>query len=187
MQILTANKKRNAKELKLLYKELYHCFAVAKDCEQMQLFASEPKLTTFFKMVQQSLTIVHEVKAEKVAQSEEQAASGQVDDEDVQAIQTELYKVAGAATYIGEALDTLMSAYKGHITPLIEANAVPYFKNVLNHFEDVSEIETQAALYFFIQFVTECKKNTDPFMLYELCSQFLEVALKTEADVTDVR
>jgi hypothetical protein len=65
---------------------------------------------------------------EKSAAIQEREEAGQVDEEDVGQIQTELYKTAGAATYIGEALDVIMATYKKVVTPLVEANALPYFR-----------------------------------------------------------
>lgn len=81
--ILKANKKRDTKELKLVYKELYHCLDAAKDAGQTQLFATEAKLQQFFEVVKQSLTVVYEVKMEKSAAIQEQEEAGQVDEEDI--------------------------------------------------------------------------------------------------------
>ena len=51
----------------------------------------------------------------------------------------------------------------------------------------MSEVEQQSALYFFIQYVTECKQSDDPLLVYELASLFIEIAMNSEADDTDVR
>ena len=122
------------------------------------MFASEAKLQQFFQVVQQSLTVVYEVKMDKNAAIQEAHEAGQVDEEDTAAIEVELAKTCGAATYIGEALDVIMSVYKKNVIQLVENNALPYFKQVLATHKEVSAAEQQSALYFFIQFIIECKQ-----------------------------
>ena len=73
--------------------------------------------------MQKSLAVVYEVKMEKSAIIQERQEAGQVDDEDLDEIHTELFKTAGAATYIGEALDVIMSTYKRNVTGLVDENA----------------------------------------------------------------
>ena len=72
--------------------------------------------------MQKSLAVVYEVKMEKSAIIQERQEAGQVDDADLDEIHTEL-KTAGAATYIGEALDVIMSTYKRNVTGLVDENA----------------------------------------------------------------
>lgn len=98
-------------------------------------------MNQFFQVVQQSLKVVYEVKMEKSAAIQEQHEAGQVDEEDIDGLQTQLYKTAGAATYIGEALDVIMGTYKKAVTQLVETNALPYFKQVIQTHAEVSEVE----------------------------------------------
>ena len=187
MMIAGANNKENFKDLKLLYKRLYQAFRVAADAEQTQLFKSENDLTTFGKLMKMSLEVVASTKKMKLALIEEQHNLGQVDEEDIAQLQGELFKIAGAASFIGECADVIMTVYKEQALPIVEPNVLPYFKEVLMNHKNVGDDETQAAAYFFISYISECKKGSDPMMVYEICATFIEIAMTVSADTTDVR
>ena len=67
LRILTANKDQNVKELKLLFKELYHCMKVVSENEQPEhqyVFESMDKLKTFGSVMKNCLTTVAQRKQE---------------------------------------------------------------------------------------------------------------------------
>lgn len=80
-----------------------------------------------------------------------------------------------------------MATYKKVVTPLVEANALPYFKQVITTHKEVSEVEQQSALYFFIQFIIECKQSDDQLLVYEMAALFIEIAQGSDPADTDVR
>ena len=95
--------------------------------------------------------------------------------------------MTGAATYIGECCDVLMGLYHEEVTSLMDDCAKFYYADSLQAYRTVSDSELSTAAYFFIQYVTECKKGTDKMMLYELCNQFAEIATFLSPEANDAR
>lgn len=153
------------------------------------LFVSPDKLQTFGKLMKECLLTVHKVKQMKYEEAQEMNNNLQIDEEDVQEVRDEVQKMAGAATYIGECCDALMGIYHEEVTALMDDSAKFYFAEVLQAYktDTVSDQELSTAAYFFIQYVTECKKGTDKMMLYELCSQFADIAQFLPSDACDAR
>lgn len=187
MLIGGANAKQNFKDLKLLYKRLYQTLTVASEAGQTQLFKSENDLNTFGKLMGQSLNVVKASKQLKMDLIEEQHNLGQVDQEDLSQLQNELYKIAGAASFIGLCADVIMNNYKEQALPIVEPHVLPYFKEILANHQNVGDDETQSASYFFCSYISQCKKGADPMMVYETCALFNEICLKADADAADVR
>ena len=63
-----------------------------------------------------------------------------------------------------------MNVYKQDVTALMDDCVKFYFADALQAFRTISDSEVSTAAYFFIQYVTCCKKDTDKMMLYELCA-----------------
>lgn len=189
LKILVANKKQNVKELKLLFKGLFFCMRAIKDHneEEKALFAAADKLQTFGNLMKECLLTVQKVKQTKMQEVEEMHQNVQIDEEDIQEVQLELQKMTGAATYISECCDVLMGLYHEDVTALMDDCVKFYYADSLQSYKTVSESELSTAAYFFIQYVTECKKSTDKMMLYELSNQFAEIAMFLTPDACDAR
>jgi hypothetical protein len=102
-------------------------------------------------------------------------------------VQLQLQKTAGAATYIGECCDVLMGLYHEEVTPLMDNCVKFYFADCLQAYQTVADREVSTAAFFFIQYVTECKKGTDPMALYELCVLLAEIAAFLAPEACDAR
>ena len=113
--------------------------------------------------------------------------NNQIDEEDLEEVQVEIRKITGAATYISECCDVLMSIYKQEATGLMDNFVKFYYADILQAYRTANDTELSTAAYFFIQFVSECKKGSDKMMLYELCNQFADIALFLAADACDAR
>jgi len=55
----------------------------------------------------------------------------EIDEEDEDEIKQELYKITGAATYINECADMIMTTYKSEATNMIDQNTKWYFAKSL--------------------------------------------------------
>ena len=171
LKIIMAQKKENVKEMKLLFKGMFLCLrAIGENEEEKALFAAPEKLQTFGELMKASLVTVQRVKQSKMQDIDEMHQNVQIDDQDLQDVQAELSKITGAATYIGECADILMNVYKQDVTALMDDCVKFYFADALQAFRTISDSEVSTAAYFFIQYVTCCKKDTDKMMLYELCA-----------------
>lgn len=102
-------------------------------------------------------------------------------------MQQEIIKITGAATYISECCDVLMAIYKEEATALMDNFIKFYYADCLQSYQTANDAELSTAAYFFIQFVSECKKASDKMMLYELCNQFADIALFLAPDACDAR
>ena len=80
-----------------------------------------------------------------------------------------------------------MGIYKEQATQLMDNFIKFYYADCLQQYQTANEAELSTAAYFFIQFVTECKKSSDKMLLYELCNQFADIALFLPADACDAR
>ena len=171
MNILMANKKENIKEVKLLYKEMFHCMKVISNSEQVEntrFFENEGQMTSFIQLMGQCLNTVSVNKEHQLATIEEKNKNDQIDEEDEAEIKEELYKITGAATYINECANIIMTTYKQAVSGLIEESCKPYFRQVLNEYRVVSERELQDATFFFMQYIDNCN-STDFMFIIELC------------------
>ena len=77
--ILTAIKAEDAKELKLLFKELYHCMRVVSENEAPEnraVLADPTKLQTFGGVLAKACEVVSKRKQEKAALIEEKQENG---------------------------------------------------------------------------------------------------------------
>lgn len=112
MHILIANKKGQVKELKLLFKEMFHCMRViSQNEENNRFFENEAQLVSFGQLMNQCLNTVAIEKEHQLATIEEKAKNDQIDQEDEDEIKEEIYKITGAATYINECADIIMTTY----------------------------------------------------------------------------
>lgn len=129
-----ANKKENIKEVKILFKELYHCMRVISENEEptnQRFFADEQQMTSFYELMAQCLNTIAVNKEHQLATIEEKSKSGQIDEEDEAQIKEELYKITAAATYINEAACVIFNVYGQSVENLTRANLVPYFSKII--------------------------------------------------------
>jgi hypothetical protein len=168
----TASKEGGLKDLKLYFKELFHCMRVMKDNNDGVLFESAAKFETFGKLMEKCLQNVTEQKKVYMEEIEEKQSKAEIDAEDLEAIQTSIYKITGTATYIGECCDIIMSVYKKDSTTVMDTCIKPYYASVMTQYEVVSPQEIQDATFFFINFVKECEIK-DQMMVYQVCCQFI--------------
>lgn len=96
----------------------------------------------------------------------------------------QLYKITGAATYIGECSQMLMNNYKKDAFAVLDTTVRPYFAQVLADYKVVAPQELTDATFFHATFAQHC---TDPMFLYSSCATFAELALWSEADLHDLR
>jgi len=128
--ILKANKNQDAKELKLLFKELFHCMRVISENEQPENrlpFQAADKLRTFGMVMKGCLDTVAAKKQEQMAVIEEKHQNKQIDEEDMEEVQEKLGKITGAATYIGECTSILMEVYKKDVVGVVDSSVKNYF------------------------------------------------------------
>jgi hypothetical protein len=115
MGIMMALKKEDVKEIKLLYKELFHCMRVISQneaVEHQRFFENAAAMEAFGKFIKQCLECVEKTKEAQLADIEERNKLNEIDEEDEDEIKQELYKITGAATYINECADIIMTTYK---------------------------------------------------------------------------
>jgi hypothetical protein len=125
--ILKANKEDNVKELKLLFKELFHCMKVVSQNENPHFFESLDQLNSFGQLMKQCLETVSVNREHQLATIEEKHRNVQIDEEDLAEIQGELDKITGAALYISECSDIIMSTYKADAFQMIDSSVKFYF------------------------------------------------------------
>ena len=181
LNIIMANKKEDVKEMKLLFKEMFHCMRVISQNESpefQRFFESADQMNSFGQLMAQCLQTVATNKEHQLAVIEEKHRNVQIDEEDEGEIKQELYKITGAATYINECCDIIMQTYKGDSADMIDNAVRFYFGKVLQDYKTVSERELQDATFFFMEYIEHCR-NSDKMMIYELCSQFAEITLWT--------
>jgi hypothetical protein len=77
-------------------------------------------------------------KEHLLATMEEKNKNEQIDEEDEAQIKEEIYKVAGAATYINECSDIIMTTYGRAASDMIDLNVRPYFGKILQQYRIVS-------------------------------------------------
>lgn len=187
LNIVMANKKDNVKELKLLFKEMFHCMRIISENQtENRIFESEQQMNSFIELMGQCLNTVAVNKEHQLALIEEKNQNHQIDAEDEDQIKEELYKITGAATYINECADVIFSVYGKECRNMIEIHVQPYFAKVLNEFRVVSERELQDCTFFFMQFVNQVN-NEDPLQIMQLCQQFVEILLWSKPEMADVR
>lgn len=187
LNIVMANKKDNVKEVKLLFKELYHCMRIISENEtDNKIFESEQQMNSFIELMGQCLNTVAVNKEHQLALIEEKNQNHQIDAEDEDQIKEELYKITGAATYINECADVIFSVYGKECRTMIDTHVQPYFAKVLNEYRVVSERELQDCTFFFMQYVNQVN-NEDALQIIQLCQQFVEILLWTKPDMADVR
>lgn len=80
-----------------------------------------------------------------------------------------------------------MAIYKEEATALMDNFITFYYADCLQSYQTANDAELSTAAYFFIQFVSECKKGSNKMMLYELCNQFADIALFLAPDACDAR
>jgi len=80
-------------------------------------------------------------KEHQLATIEERNRAGEIDAADETEIKEELYKLSGAATYINECADIIMSTYKAEASQVIDESVKFYFAKILQEFKVVSERE----------------------------------------------
>ena len=119
-----------------------------------------------------------------MAEIEEKQSKAEIDEEDLEAIQTSIYKITGTATYIGECCDIIMSVYKKDSATVMDTCIKPYYASVMTQYQVVSPQEIQDATFFFINFVKECEIK-DQMMVYQVCCQFIQICKWTSADNED--
>ena len=156
MKILKAKQTGNLKDMKMLFKELYHCMKVLSENEEQNnklIFNTEAKLQTFCQMMQACLQTVDQKKDEQLAIIAEKERNDQIDDEDMEGEQYQLYKIASVATYVGECCNILMETYKANVFGLLNTCVRPYFEKTLSQYQLVCERESTDASFFFIQFI----------------------------------
>ena len=141
LYILKANKEDNVKELKLLFKELFHCMKVVSQNKNPHFFESLDQLTSFGQLMKSCLETVAVNREHQLATIEEQHRNNQVDEEDLAEINAELDKITGAALYISECSDIIMSTYKADAFQMIDSSVKFYFAKVLQEFKTVSQRE----------------------------------------------
>lgn len=189
MSMLKALQDENVKELKLLFKELYHCMrAISQNesPESQRFFESEAQMQSFGALMKKCLECVAATKEHQLATIGERSKAGEIDAADEGEIKEELYKLSGAATYINECADIIMSTYKTEATQVINDSVRFYFAKILQDYKVVSERELQDATFFFMEFVEHCV-NTDVLMIAGLAAQFAEITLWSKPEMTDVR
>lgn len=83
LNIIIANKKENIKEVKLLFKEMFHCMRViSENKSNKQLFESENSMLSFIQLMGQCLQTVDTNKEHQLALIEEKNQNNQIDEED---------------------------------------------------------------------------------------------------------
>lgn len=189
MAVIKAQQGDNVKEMKLLFKEIFHCMKVISQNEQpenQRFFENEAQMQAFGSLMKKCLECVNVNKEHQLATIEERNRNHQIDEEDEAEIKEELYKITSVATYINECATIIMSTYKGEATATIDANVKFYYAKVLQEYKVVSDRELQDATYFFMEYVEHCAKG-DAMMVYELCTQYAEIAMWSKPDMVDVR
>lgn len=186
LYILKANKDENIKDMKLLFKELFHCMKVVSQNENPHFFDSIDQLNSFGQLMKACLQTVAVNKEHHLATIQEKHRNVDIDEEDLAEIQAELGKITNAALYICECSDIIMSTYKTEAQSMIESSVKGYFGDVLKEYKVVSQRELQDATYFFMQYVENCAHG-DKLFVYELCNQCIEIALWSKPEMTDVR
>lgn len=187
LNIVMANKKDNVKELKILFKEMYHCMRIISENEvENKLFESEQQMSSFIELMGLCLKTVEVNKEHQLAFIKEKNLNHQIDAEDEEQIKEELYKITGAATYINECADVIFSVYGKNCRSLIDTHVRPFFANVLQQFRNVSDRELQDCTFFFMQYVNQVN-NEDVLTIVQLCQQYVEITLWTKPDMADIR
>lgn len=101
-------------------------------------------------------------------------------------VHTEIYKITGAATYIGECCNIIMVTHNTEVFSIFDTSVKGYFANVLQDYKMAAVREIQDALFFFIQFVSNCGV-TEPIVLLALNNAFTDIALWSDDDMYDLR
>jgi hypothetical protein len=182
-----ANKKDNVKDVKILFKEMYHCMRIISENEtENKIFESPQQMTSFIELMGQCLNTVAVNKEHQLTLIQEKSKNNQIDAEDEEQIKEELYKITGAATYINECADVIFTVYGKECRDLIDAHVRPYFAKVLQEYKVVSERELQDCTFFFLQYVNNVN-NEDTVTIMQLFQQFIEITLWTKPEMADVR
>lgn len=143
-------------------------------------------MQSFGALMKQCLELITVNKEHQLATIAERSRLGEIDAADEDEIKEELYKISGAATYINECADIIMSTYKGDSTQTINDCVKFYMAKIIQEYKSVSERELQDATFFFMEFVEHCA-GSDLMMVYELTTQFTEITQWCKADMIDVR
>jgi hypothetical protein len=189
MSLVKAHKNRDVKEMKLLFKALFHCMRVISqndEEENQRFFESAAQMQAFGALMKQCLECVWSAKNEQLAIASHRNTAQEIDEEDEAEVKEELYKITGAATYINECADIIMTTYKTEAAALIDDSCKFYFANIVQQYKTVSERELADATFFFMEFVEHCN-STDSLMVYGLCAQFVEIAMWAKPEMSDVR
>jgi hypothetical protein len=80
-----------------------------------------------------------------------------------------------------------MEVYGQEVTGLMDECVKFFFAEVLSQQLNAAPQELQDSIFFFIQFVEKCKRDSDPMMNYELTTQFTDIATKAPQDLIEVR
>ena len=186
---MKAHKNNDVKEMKLLFKSLFHCMRVVGQNEEpanQRFFESAAQMQAFGALMKQCFECVWAAKNEQLAISADRAKQQEIDEEDEDELKEELYKITGAATYINECADIIMTTYKTDAAALMDESVKFYFANILQQYKTVSERELQDATFFFMEYVEHCN-SSDALMVYGLCAQFVEIAMWSKPEMRDVR
>lgn len=189
LSIMKAHKNNDVKEMKLLFKSLFHCMRVIsqnEEPEHQRFFESAAQMQAFGALMKQCLECVWAAKEEQLANVAQRSTNLEIDEEDEAEVKEELYKITGSATYINECADIIMSTYKTDAVTLIDESVKFYFANILQQYKTVSERELADATFFFMEYVEHCN-STDALVVYGLCAQFIEIAMWAKPEMTDVR
>ena len=187
MSIMKAHKNNDVKEMKLLFKSLFHCMRVISQNEENQrFFESAAQMQAFGALMKQCFECVWAAKNDQLAISADRAKQGEIEEEDETELKEELYKITGAATYINECADIIMTTYKTEAAAVMDESVKWYFGQILQQYKMVSERELQDATFFFMEYVEHCN-SSDTLMVYGLCAQFVDVAMWAKPEMADVR
>jgi len=69
---------------------------------------------------------------------------------------------------------------------MIDGNVKFYFAKIISQYRVVSSRELQDATFFFMEYIEHCN-STDAMMIYELCTQYIELTNWSKPDMADVR
>lgn len=134
MNIMKAHKNNDVKEMKLLFKALFHCMRVIsqnEEPEHQRFFESAAQMQAFGALMKQCLQCVWAAKEEQLAIIAQRNTNQEIDEEDEGEIKEELYKITSAATYINECADIIMTTYKTEAAALMDESIKFYFANIL--------------------------------------------------------
>jgi len=106
---------------------------------------------------------------------EKQMASGDIDEEDVLKLKSDLTKVSCVASQIMELTGQLCEIFKEAAYPCVRDNAVPHFAKNLEVHQELDEDELLDALCFFCDYVENTPARDDKVSLNQLAAKFLEI------------